>query len=191
MKRRIIALMVLCVMLFVAAIPANAVITEVPHVVGDADLDGMVTIMDATKIQKWLADLDDNSAVGQPCLSDINSYEGIELNFEVDLVNEEVSEGETYRIYDPDELTEEILCTRAESDVLIVERVIGQVTSGYDGKVLNTSDTYYNYISYKYSFLPIRDGTILVSYFIYNPMTNGEDDIVNRYDYILDRSFEH
>lgn len=44
----------------------------------------------------------------------------------------------------------------------------------------------YNYISYK-GVKGIRKGDVVLTICIYNPGTNYEDDIVERFDYIIDR----
>lgn len=58
-----------------------------------------------------------------------------------------------------------------------------------DGRILNTEDTQYNYISYS-GVDDTRDGTIILTYLLYNPGTDYEDDIMERFDFILDRSYE-
>ena len=75
----------------------------------------------------------------------------------------------------------------------IVERAIGIVTNRErqgDGKILNTDDDYYNYISYRNVDFNTCDGTIVLTYLIYNPDTSYTDDIIERYDFCLDRNFE-
>ena len=59
-----------------------------------------------------------------------------------------------------------------------------------DGRILNTDNERYNYISYNGCDLEYTTGTIIVTYLMYNPNTNYEDDIIERYDYILDKNFE-
>ena len=96
-------------------------------------------------------------------------------------------------IYDTDELTAEILENRTKQDSIIIERVIGMVTNREqdgDGIVLNTSDTVYNYISYRSVDFETCDGTIILTYFVYNPGTDYVDDIMERYDFVLDREYE-
>jgi len=109
-------------------------------------------------------------------------YKPLEENFILDLEN--------FKIYNPDELTAEILETRTASNTLIVERVIGKVvnkTKG-DGRILNT-ESEYNYISYFDLGIPISDGTLMLTYLIYNPDTDFVDDC-ERYDFILSREYE-
>lgn len=116
----------------------------------------------------------------------VNDYTALEENFTLDIEDK-------YKIYNPDELTEEILINRTKNDTLIIERIIGVVTNKNrkgDGKILNTTDEYYNYINYSNADLPITDGTILLTYCIYNPDSDYTDDIVDRFDFILDRNFE-
>lgn len=114
----------------------------------------------------------------------INDYHALELNFTLDM--------EDYKIYEPDDLTAEILESRMNGDKVIIERVIGKVTDKRSGagKIINTSDTYYNYISYSNVDFHIEDGTIILTYLIYNPESNAVDDIVDRFDFVLDREWE-
>lgn len=67
---------------------------------------------------------------------------------------------------------------------LIIEVVIGQVDNFVTGAghVLDNPDFY---ISYK-GVEGISNGNIICTYFIYNPENNYEDDIMYRYDYIID-----
>lgn len=67
---------------------------------------------------------------------------------------------------------------------LIIEVVIGQVDNFVTGAghQLDNPDFY---ISYK-GVEGISNGNIICTYFIYNPENNYEDDIVYRYDYIID-----
>lgn len=77
-----------------------------------------------------------------------------------------------------------ILETRG--DDLIIERCIGKVTTkAKDGRILNTDDPVYNYISYK-SVKEARKGDVILTLFIYNPGNGDCDDIVDRFDYIID-----
>jgi len=112
------------------------------------------------------------------------SYMPIEYNFVLDIE-------EKYKVYNPDELTPEILEHRAEGDTLIIERIIGKVInkSTGDGRIINTSDTYYNYISYKCVNFNIEDGTEILTYLIYNPDNNYIDD-VERFDFVFNREGE-
>ena len=90
--------------------------------------------------------------------------------------------------YNTDELTTDILENR--NGKIIIEKTIGKVTTKEkDGVILNTKDKYYNYISYS----KVDDaevGDIILTYFIYNPDTNYYDDILYRFDYIIDKQTE-
>ena len=67
---------------------------------------------------------------------------------------------------------------------LIIEVVIGQVDNFVTGAghQLDNPDFY---ISYK-GIDGISNGNIICTYFIYNPENNYEDDIMYRYDYVID-----
>lgn len=97
------------------------------------------------------------------------------------------------KIYDTELITPEIIENRKNSNNTIVERIIGVVTDADaegDGVVLfhGKSDEY-NYISYA-GLEDTQLGTIVLTYCLYNPETNYIDDILERYDYIIDRNFE-
>lgn len=89
-------------------------------------------------------------------------------------------------VYDASELTADILENRCGTTV--VERCFGVVTDAKqgDGRVLNPADKDYDYIGYRGVYWPVSDGTVLLSYMIYNPDNGYVDDIVERYDFILD-----
>ena len=91
-------------------------------------------------------------------------------------------EYENVKIYDSSEITYEILSNR--NGKIIIEEVIGEVTSTKgDGEVLNCADPDYNYISYS-NVKGAKKGDIILTYLIYNPDSNAEDDVILRYDYI-------
>ena len=95
-----------------------------------------------------------------------------------------------YVLYDASELTEEVLANR--QGTVIIERCIGFVTNGEtgDGELLNPADPDYAYISYADMESPYRDGTVILTYLIYNPESSAIDDISARHDIVLTREFE-
>ena len=119
----------------------------------------------------------------------ITSYYPIEDNYVMNMVEVGYS---NFHIYDSRNVTGEMLTNRTESDKIIVERVIAIITNKEregDAKVLNTNGDY-TYISYYGTDLDYTTGTIMITYLMYNPETDYEDDIIERYDYVLDRNFE-
>ena len=118
---------------------------------------------------------------------EVSGYSDIEAAF-VDLLD--TAGFENIKVYDASELTAETLESR--KGTTIVERCIGIVTdkqSG-DGAVLNLPEDCGYYISYRGIYLPISDGTVILSYMVYNPDNNYIDDIMERYDFILSREWE-
>ena len=92
-------------------------------------------------------------------------------------------------IYDSADLTGDILENR--NGKIIIEMVIGEVLDDeYNGRVLNPANPDFDYISYS-SVEGIYAGDIILTYFIYNPDNNYVDDIMLRFDYVLDIGFEH
>ena len=67
---------------------------------------------------------------------------------------------------------------------LIIERIIGVVddASNGDGHVLDDEDSYISYNSVS----DISKGNVICTYLIYNPDTNYVDDIIARFDYVID-----
>lgn len=97
-------------------------------------------------------------------------------------------DGEVF-VYDSDELTLDTLENR--NGKVIVERCYSVVTDAHNGigKVLNVSDKNFNYISYSRC-EGIREGTLMLTYLVYNPDTNYCDDIVERYDCVVSHELE-
>ena len=64
----------------------------------------------------------------------------------------------------------------------------GFITDAETGKgnVLFNSDYYINYASVP----DIANGNVICTYLIYNPDTSYEDDIIARFDYIIDTKTE-
>lgn len=94
----------------------------------------------------------------------------------------------TVQIYDTPELMgSDILSNR--NGKLIIEQCVGIVTNKEtgDGKILGLEEN--DYICYS-RVKGIRDGSIVLTYFIYNPETNYIDDIIYRYDCVIDHSHE-
>lgn len=74
---------------------------------------------------------------------------------------------------------------------IIIEKCIGVVeNSDGDGRILNCADPDYYYISYR-SVEDFQEGDTILTYFIYNPDTNYTDDILERFDYVIDREVDN
>lgn len=102
----------------------------------------------------------------------------------------EAAGAENIKLFDCSELTSEELESRKGTTV--VERCIGLVTDKQngDGMILNLPEDCGYYIGYRGIGYPISDGTVILSYMVYNPDNNAIDDIVERYDFILNREWE-
>ena len=119
----------------------------------------------------------------------ITPYYPIEDNYVMNMVEVGYS---NFHIYDSRNVTGGMLATRTKSEKIIIERVIAIITNRNregDAKVLNTNGDY-NYISYYGTDLDYTTGTVMITYLMYNPETDYGDDIIERYDYVLDRNFE-
>ena len=91
-------------------------------------------------------------------------------------------------LYDASELTTEILENR--KGTVIVERCVGLVTETYNGKhgiILNDNDSYISYNGFEEK---LCEGTVVVTYFVYNADNNYIDDITERYDFVVCREYE-
>lgn len=85
-------------------------------------------------------------------------------------------------IIDANQLTYKAIENR--NGKLIIEKCIGVVEDAATGKGYVIDDHNY-YISYA-NVQGISNGNVICSYFIYNPDTNYVDDILYRFDYIID-----
>ena len=88
------------------------------------------------------------------------------------------------KVIDCNDLTEEMLTTRTEHNVMYIERIIGKVTDNEkNGTVLNPPEDGGYYISYA-SVEDAEIGDTIITYCVYNPYTNWDDDIIERWDFI-------
>jgi hypothetical protein len=86
------------------------------------------------------------------------------------------------RIIDSTYLTFDIL--RSRKGTVIVEKCIGTVTDFDKNGELFNGDPEYNYISYR-GVRNAKVNDIFITYFVYNPFNNIEDDILLRFDFKL------
>ena len=103
----------------------------------------------------------------------------------VEFYEELVEDMETIQIIDSNNLTPEMIQRRKGS--IIIEKCIGKVTDTEgNGRLLNCTNPDYYYISYK-SVENANIGDVILTYFVYNPDNNVEDDILYRFDVIIDK----
>lgn len=111
---------------------------------------------------------------------------------QVDFFDNMIKDVDTIEIYDTSELTPQIMADRKGK--IIVEKIIGKVTSHkLDGKILNcdtdnggyTNKDGGNYISYE-RVDGAKEGDKILTYYIYNPFSNEQDDVLTRMDFIID-----
>lgn len=99
----------------------------------------------------------------------------------MDFYKELADESDTISIYDTGNLDADILGNR--DGAIIIERCIGKVADeNGNGYVLELPDEYISYASVENA----NPGDVVLTYFVYNPDTNYVDDIMYRYDYILE-----
>lgn len=125
----------------------------------------------------------DNQFLINGTYSTVNDYYGIEDSFALELHEKRYNNVD---IYDTMDITENLLASRTEDNRIIVERAIGIVTNAErqgDGKILNAIDGC-DYISYNNVDFQTYDGTIILTYLVYNPNTTYTDDIIERYDFL-------
>ena len=90
------------------------------------------------------------------------------------------------KVIDCDKLTEKMLTHRSSKKrhIMYIERIVGRVTDNEkNGTVLNHPVDGGYYISYA-SVKGSRKGDIIVTYCVYNPYTNYDDDVIERWDFI-------
>lgn len=111
---------------------------------------------------------------------------------QVEFFDNMIKDVNTIEIYDTSELTPQIMADRKGK--IIVEKIIGEVTNhNLDGKILNcdtdnggyTNKDGGNYISYE-RVDGAKEGDKILTYFLYNPFTNEQDDVLTRMDFIID-----
>ena len=98
--------------------------------------------------------------------------------------SEAVKAAPMVKVVDCNDLTEEMLTTRTDHNVMYIERIVGRVTDNKkNGKVLNPPKDGGYYISYK-SVKGSRKGDTIITYCVYNPFSNYDDDVIERWDFI-------
>lgn len=111
---------------------------------------------------------------------------------QVEFYDSMIKDVNAIEIYDTSELTPQIMSNR--NGKIIVEKIIGEVTShNLDGEILNcdtdnggyTNKDGGNYISYE-RVDGAKKGDKVLTYYIYNPFTNEQDDVLTRMDFIID-----
>lgn len=103
---------------------------------------------------------------------------------QVEFYDNMITNVNSIEIYDSSKLSNDILTHR--NGKFIVEKVVGKVINeNLDGKILNCKVDSGDYISYK-RVDNAKKGDRIVTYFIYNPFTNIEDDVMERLDFIID-----
>lgn len=103
----------------------------------------------------------------------------------VDFYNQLSNDLNIIQVYETKDLKSDILENRNGN--IIIEKIIGEViNSDGDGVILNTDDDNHNYISYQ-SVEGAEVGDIVLTYCIYNPDTTYTDDIIERFDYIINK----
>ena len=90
------------------------------------------------------------------------------------------------RVIDCDKLTEKMLTHRSNKKrhIMYIERIIGKVTdNAKNGTVLNPPKDGGYYISYA-SVTDAEIGDTIITYCVYNPFSNYDDDVIERWDFI-------
>lgn len=122
------------------------------------------------------------------CAEDKTDY----YNSQVEFYDEMIENVSTLKIYDTDDLTPEIMANR--NGKIIVEKIVGEVTNDkLEGRILNcnaedggyTNKDGGNYISYE-RVEGAKKGDKILTYYIYSPFTNEQDDVLTRLDFIID-----
>lgn len=113
-------------------------------------------------------------------------------NSQVEFYDEMIEDINTLKIYDTNDLTPQVMANR--NGKIIVEKIVGRVTNDkLDGEILNcnaeeggyTNKDGGNYISYE-RVEGAKKGDKILTYYIYSPFTNEQDDVLTRLDFIID-----
>lgn len=98
--------------------------------------------------------------------------------------SEAVKAAPMVKVIDCNDLTEGMLTTRTEHHIMYIERIIGKVTDNEkNGTVLNPPVDGGYYISYA-SVDDAEIGDTIITYCVYNPFSNYDDDVIERWDFI-------
>ena len=90
------------------------------------------------------------------------------------------------REYYCNELTADILENRG--DDIVIEKIIGVCENRKgDGRILNSADPGYDYISYR-GVKGVHKGDVVMTLCIYNPGNGYVDDVADRFDYVIDEA---
>lgn len=90
------------------------------------------------------------------------------------------------KVLDCNDLTLEMLTTRCteEQHIMYIEKIVGVVTDDEgNGMVLNPPTDGGYYISYE-SVENVTKGDMIITYCVYNPYSNYDDDIIERWDFV-------
>ena len=90
------------------------------------------------------------------------------------------------KVIDCNKLTEKMLIHRSNKKrhIMYIERIIGKVTDNEkNGIVLNPPEDGGYYISYA-SVEDAEIGDTIITYCVYNPFSNYDDDVIERWDFI-------
>lgn len=113
-------------------------------------------------------------------------------NSQTEFYDEMIEDISTLKIYNTNDLTPEIMANR--NGKIIVEKIVGKVTNDkLDGEILNcnvddggyTNKDGGNYINYE-RVEGAKKGDKILTYYIYSPFTNEQDDVLTRLDFIID-----
>ena len=98
--------------------------------------------------------------------------------------SEAVKAAPMVKVIDCNDLTEGMLTTRTEHHIMYIERIIVKVTDNEkNGTVLNPPVDGGYYISYA-SVDDAEIGDTIITYCVYNPFSNYDDDVIERWDFI-------
>lgn len=113
-------------------------------------------------------------------------------NSQTEFYDNIIKDIDTVQIYDTDDLTPKIMANR--NGKIIIEKIVGKVTNDkLDGEILNCDVNIGgyinkdggNYINYE-RVEGAKKGDKILTYYIYNPFTNEQDDVLTRLDFIID-----
>ena len=113
-------------------------------------------------------------------------------NSQTELYDSMIENVSKMEIYETSELTPQIMADR--NGKIIVEKIVGKVINHkLDGEILNcsidnggyTNKDGGNYINYE-RVDGAKEGDKILTYYIYSPFSNEQDDVLTRLDFIID-----
>ena len=146
----------------------------------------LIAVTCGTAVYTATAESDINTA-NLVSIKTLDSEESFVSESTIDFYRNLVDDLALIEVFDTSEYSADML--RNRNGKLMIEECISVVTGAESdgamyGTILNCGNPDYAYIGYRG--IDVEIGDIVLTYFLYNPDTEFEDDILCRFDYVID-----